>query len=536
MKKSLGFLGIFGAVLFFAGILGAMALGTFSQPLIAGHIVLGILSLALWFLVSGVKNLGRASAAAVTGRGARFSFNALLYLAVFLGILALINYTAHRHNKTWDTTQEGVFSLTSESVSVIGNLSRPVRVVAFLGIDNANRAELVTFLEKYREQNRRFFTYEILDLRTAPQLAQKYDLSSGNLMYIEYGEEDVKSVSRINERSEESVTNAILKLTRGEAKKIYYLIGYDQPSLDAQYPAGLRAFSSAIEDDHLSMEPLLLLEHQEVPRDAAALILAAPQRDLSALEEKMLIEYVEAGGRLAMFNQPGGAQSISRIASHFDITVGDDIVLDLEHSFFLGPVVGAQVVIRDFGSHMITDGMGEQTPVVFNISSSVVPPAEALDESVRYTSLLMSSPNSWAESDYAPLFEGAQDYVPSPDASELRGPVSLAVIYEKSLESDFESSDELAGLFEQSSRLIVFGDIDWIMNRYINQVSNRQLILNTLNWLAGEEGGFSIRPRSFRVSYAPISRDNFMFLLASSLIVPELILLLGLFIWWKRKS
>ncbi|RIL09962.1 MAG: hypothetical protein DCC75_05385, partial [Proteobacteria bacterium] len=57
-----------------------------------------------------------------------------------------------------------------------------------------------------------------------------------------------------------------------------------------------------------------------------------------------------------------------------------------------------------------------------------------------------------------------------------------------------------------------------------------------INWLSGEEGGISIRPKSLRESIAPITRDSFLIILVSSFLIPELILIFGLIVWWRRKT
>lgn len=86
------------------------------------------------------------------------------------------------------------------------------------------------------------------------------------------------------------------------------------------------------------------------------------------------------------------------------------------------------------------------------------------------------------------------------------------------------------------TRLVVFGDSDWITNEGLSYYANRDFVLNTMNWLVGEEGGITIRPKSMKASIAPISKQTFYAIFAGSLLVPELILIFGIVVWWRRKT
>ena len=45
------------------------------------------------------------------------------------------------------------------------------------------------------------------------------------------------------------------------------------------------------------------------------------------------------------------------------------------------------------------------------------------------------------------------------------------------------------------TRIVVFGDSDFVANGYLGIPGNRDLFLNTVNWLAQQENLISIRPR-----------------------------------------
>jgi len=534
MSKWSRFAGIVGAVILLFGLVGGIAVGSFSQILIAAHLGLGAFLIVLWFLISGIKNLGQAGEA-LSGRASRFSVNLTVYTAIFLGILVSVNWLANQHNRSWDTTEQGVYSLSRESVAVVRNLKKPLKIVSVLGAEIADRQELNEFFGRYRDHNRSQVTLDIIDPRSEPHLLDHYEIRPGNVVYLQYGEGEDRSVARLNERTEEAVTNAIIKLTRGAARNIYYVVGHDQPSLENDQADGLKEFASALKDSHLSMSPLFLGDRSEIPADASAVILAAPKRSMLPEERQLLLDYVNGGGSLLMFSNPKTSSDVKKLAAEFGLEVGDNVVIDQIQRLFSGPSLGAQPVVRDYANHPITRNMSENDITIFNIASTVHVAEDSSDDASR-TELLYSSATAWAETDLEGLFN-PQNPAAVFDDNDIAGPVPLAAVYERQLDLVHEEDEDLIeASFEKSARVVVFGDLDWLLNTNINVYANRDLLLNTVSWLVGEEGGVMIGTGSLRPSFAPIPRTTFMLILTSSFIVPELILLIGFFIWWRRKA
>ena len=114
--------------------------------------------------------------------------------------------------------------------------------------------------------------------------------------------------------------------------------------------------------------------------------------------------------------------------------------------------------------------------------------------------------------------------------------MAIAVAYERRLAGpapagEAESDDKAP---TKVARAVVFGDSDWITNKYFQYSSHKDLVLNTMNWAAGEEAAITIRPKKMRSSLTPIRGDTFRTLLLSGFVVPEFILIAGLLIWWRR--
>lgn len=558
MKDWARFSGIAGVVVLAFGLLAVLTSASFGQIgtfffggsvnyLSWGQLLLGVTLLALWFAFYGAKNLDRANAA-VTGRQARFGANALLYATVFFGLIVVINMIAGMYNKRWDLTEEGVYSLSSQSRQIVSALKKPLKIVYIKGArggesgEDQNAEELLK-LFKYHGGEK--VSYELLDPRAKPHLIEKYGFQPGQFLYIGYGGEgEQKPVeTRINQVSEEAVTNAIVKLVRGEARKIYYVTGHGEPELKSMQENGIQILVDAMKDEQLNLESILLAQQQKIPDDAAAVLLVAPKRALRAEERDMLVAYGQNGGRLVLMTDPRAPEDVRVIADKFGIKVGEDVIIEPVVRLFMGPQLAAQPIIQTFTPSGVTKNMSEQTPVLLTIASSVTSAGSPKD-GATVTELMKTSPNAWAHKNLAEVFDAPEPKV-TRTAEDINGPVAVAALYERrqptvtSGDQNKPEGQTKGGenvQFDKVSRVIVFGDSDFALNGSIGMYSNRDLVLNALNYVVGEEGGVSIRPRQLRSPREPIPQDVMIKLFTTSFLLPELVLLFGLYIWWRRKT
>lgn len=534
METVLRFCGYVGSVLILFGVLGAVVVGSFvQQPLLLVHLVVGLLCVTLWGVTSGLGSVSKARQV-LAGRTARFGYNALLYSIVAAGLLIVVNMYISLNEKRWDLTEQGVYSLSEKSAKIVAGLQKPLRLIAIDAPQVQDKEQTRDLLKLYKYSNEKMVGFEIIDPRSRPVEVDRLGMKPGNLLYLEYGEGASKVINRLNQIDEQAVTNAIIKLTRGAAKKFYYVQGHGEPALDSRGLGGMKDFADALSDEHITIEGLLLAQTGKIPDDAAAVIVAAPTKPIPQAERDAIVQYANSGGRLMLFANPEDRDSeeIRDLAKSFNIDVGRDIILDEQLRLFAGPQMAVQFVAQSFSPHAITAGLKPSEPIVFSFASSVSAPTGS-SAGAQYTELLKSGKNSWAEKNLDALFspEGA---TASKDPEDQKGPVSIAVAMERVVNAS-PSATSTEGEFKKATRVVVLGDATWIENGNLAAMGNRDLILNAVNWVVGEEGGVAIGPRSMRASVAPIPQATFNVILALSFLGPEFILLLGLFIWWRRR-
>ncbi len=523
------FLGIIGIVLFGFGILGGLVSNSFDNVIVLAHFIVGFVLLVFWAIKSGAGTVGNAKQI-ISGRTTRFGTYVLIYSVLFVGILSGLNWIANRHNKKWDLTEQGVYSLAPQSKELIKNLAAPLKIVSFKGIteDDSSVEELT---RRYKDENPAKVTLEVVDPRANPARVKQFEMKQGNVLYIEYGDKDKKSVSRINESSEEALSNAVLKLTRGASKKIYCLTGHDEGDIEDAKAGGYKAAKLALEDENLTVLPLMLAQTGSIPSDAAAVIVFSPRKRIPVQEKSILLEYISNGGRLLLASDPQDSQDVADLANAIGIKVNKDIVLDQIQRLFSGPQIGAQPISTDYdATSPITKSFSKQTVTIFTMASSIRK-SDTATKGATYTSLVKSSAAAWGETNLAPLLDEANPTA-TLDDSDNKGPVTLAMSYENPIDSGSAKDGDV----KLVSRAVVFGSSSWLSNEGIGNYANRDLFINAVNWLVGEEGGYTIRAGTIRASYAPIPQATFILLLLSSFLIPEVLLLAGLWVWWKRRA
>jgi ABC-type uncharacterized transport system involved in gliding motility auxiliary subunit len=216
------------------------------------------------------------------------------------------------------------------------------------------------------------------------------------------------------------------------------------------------------------------------------------------------------------------------------IEVGDDIIVDRKLALF-GRATSPFAANYDT-AHAITKDLRETT--LFHVARSVRPGAAS---NHAFTELVFTGEESWAESDLDRFYGEA---VAEFGANDLKGPVPVAVAGTLDLSSTAApeaapaegGAEPAAKPPEQLARIAVYGDSDFASNELLDAYRNRDLFLNTVNWLMGDVEAISIRPNRSRASRFQLSQEQFMTIRSLSLFVlPEAFGVLGVLTWWSRR-
>jgi len=210
--------------------------------------------------------------------------------------------------------------------------------------------------------------------------------------------------------------------------------------------------------------------------------------------------------------------------ANWGIKLGNDVVLDQVLRLFQGPAVGLTPLVNTYGVHEITKDFKQRT--VFPMTRSVRADA-AGKKGLTVTELVKTSPSSWAETDLEGLFQRSQA---SLDDTDTKGPVPIAVAVNADLK-------QMGGTKDGTARLAAFGSVEFASNRELDGTYyNKDLLVNTIDWLAGQTDLLSIRPRNVRASRVQFTpEESVVIFYLSVLVIPEVLLVAGIAVWWRRE-
>jgi ABC-type uncharacterized transport system involved in gliding motility auxiliary subunit len=512
MRRSQSLIGLVGLILLFFGLASLLLtgeLGAYQVLHLAGGI--GLLG---WFLVASFRDLGSV----LSARSTRYGANMIVYSALFLLLLAAVNWLGVRYNQRIDLSEEGVFSLSPQARSIVEDLDQDIALQAFL--EGGHDPAIEDLLGSFGSGSPRV-KIELIDPDAQPDLAQKYGIRNYGTVRVAYGEQS----TMVSQPSEESITNALIKVTHAKPRNVYFLQGQGEPEIeDLNDPRGYGQAKQDLENESYVARPLVLLQEGSVPADADIVVVAAPEKKLLDQEVGALRDYLARGGKAVFLLAPQTGEELAPLLRDYGIVLGKDVVVDEVLRLFEGPQLGMNPIVTTYGAHPITESFTERT--IFPVTRSVTP-LEGAPAGLTVTSIAKTSQTSWAEVDLETLFGKGQATLE--EGADTAGPVSIAAA----------STADLAALGrgEGEARVVVYGTAGFAENKYLNMVFNRELFLNTFGWLAGQEELISVRPRTVRMSRVLFSEEQAATIFyLSVLVLPEILLVIGLAVWWRRSS
>ena len=472
LKKILGPIGfvliLIGGVMY--GIFYTSGSWTF-LPLLAGLVC----------TIAAVTISLRSPRSEASRRSTRFGLNAGASIVFLAAILIFLQTFSLRYSARIDTTSNRRFSLAQQTSNILAGLDREIHFTCFFKEATAGKKELDDLLKEYSSSSN-LIIYEFIDPDKDPVAARRYEIKSyGTIVVESQGLQE-----KIHGISEDEITNTILKVTRTERKKIYFVTGHGEQSIEDNEPEGIKKLQEAILSENYEVAELLTLREEELPRDCEILIIAAAEKDIFPSERVIISRYLAEGGTLLVLLEPIlDLPELYRLISRYGIEIGDDVVIDRFGRVLAGNFLTP--VVNQYGAHPITEGFAHASffPQARSISAMKEPPGGATVEVIAST-----GESAYAETNIdAILEEGKTQYEGEKD---LAGPVGLAAV----ATIDVDTTTALDSPWRSAkSRVVVFGDSDFASNSYLDLGGNRDLILNTISWLAEEEDLIAIRPK-----------------------------------------
>ena len=442
---------------------------------------------------------------------------AVVYTLIVLTILGLINFLANRYNKSLDVTANKRYTLSDQTVKIAKNLKQDVRITYWdqpskfpAAHDILDRyANLSTKVNvEYGDAEKQRAKAIAAGVKTLPTI----QVSAGNK------KEEAKSLT------EEEITGAMVRVLKGGDRKVCFTLGSGEASIDdTSQREGYSNLKQLIERNNYKTETERLLEKPQIPMDCTILVVGGPKRDYIPPVVAAIKTYLEDGGRLLVMLDPplklaqaetDENKGLTDVLAGWGVKLQKDLVLDTSgvgQIFGLGPEFP---LVTKYESHAIVRDM-KDTPTGFPIARSMEP--------IKADKTNVEKLFETTEDSFATLNLATGDIKPGP--TDLKGPLTLGV-----------AGTYTTGKENGNGRFVVVGSSRWVSNGFLAFNGNRDLFINMLNWLSSDEDLISIRPKD--PEDRPLNmnaRQMTMMFYSSVVMIPLLVVLAGVGVWWRRR-
>ena len=508
-------------------LLGAAAVTLFIPWLIRFRVAL-LIAAALLFVVTAALSW-REGASILGRRGTRYGASAALLIVIALGVAVLANAVSLRYNARWDLTENKRHSLSPQTVKLLKGLKAPIEVIGFFRSDTPGKRTAEDLLKQYAQASDGKFTYRVEDPDRSPGLARRYGVETYGTLVMQSGEKSEK----VLDAEEERLTNALVKVTRPGNPIVYFVKGHGERDISSSERTGMSQAKEQLEKANYTVKELELARTGKVPPDAAVVIVPGPRTDLLPPELTAIDDYLAQGGHVLVMADPLQADGLAKYVAKYGVTLGQDLVVEpspIGRLLGVGPEVP---LVMQYEQHPITKDMAKVMtgfPLTRSVSPAKTPP-----KGMSVTALAKTSADSWGETNLEGLRRGQPA---SRDDKDTPGPVPvlLAVTIEPTPAPKAAGQAEADDSKKPKGRLVVLGTSTFASNQALGFQGNRDLFLNIVAWLAGQEDEIAVRPKDPRQNpiFATEAQKNAILWL-SIVVLPGAVMVCGIALVVRRR-
>jgi ABC-type uncharacterized transport system involved in gliding motility auxiliary subunit len=518
---------LFSVSLFFLICMGGMyfAMQTW-MPFMWILLVFGVASI-VFVGYSERKILGEFSQLKTTKHG--LSMGTVLFLT--LCILCFVNYFSVKFVKVFDQSITRQYTLSEQTKKIIDNLDGDLEIRYFYkeGLQNADQIKksflnLAKVFETYSSK----IKVSSIEMNSNPSITELFGATKGT------GEAFVSYKGKINRietqflgmsgmaYGEQDFTNAFIKTTRAKFKNIYFIEGHKERSIeDNKEELSISAFKQALEKNSYAVKSLNLISTGSIPADTDLLIIGGATEGYQKSEVALLNNYLSEGhpALILLDSAQGVVAGPSDILHNLGWKLGSEFIFNILTTPN-GPMVSTDqpTVANTFSNeNIITQLFGANRSALF-FRPHPLEPQNKINPNIQAEVIVKTSDKSVGLAKIE-----TTDYEGKPRS------FNLGVHFKGKYQTGKIDTD-----------VVIFSDVNLASNQFFNQTSNKDLLLNTVAYLAKETDLVSLAPKeplATKIKMAgPEFNSYFKYILVGLFFpMPIVFLILSIAIWFKRR-
>ncbi len=437
----------------------------------------------------------------------------LIFVIGVLVIAGLLGWLSTRYNLEADWTSSGRNSLSVDSRKLLDEMEGPVHITAFARETPALREHIRDLVARY-QRHKPDVELHFVNPDAEPERVRELGITMDGELLVAY---DGRS-EKIQELSEQSLTNALLRIARPDTRRVVFLSGHGERNPHGQANHDMGQFGKLLGDKGIKVETLKFAESASIPGDTSLLVIADPRSSLLPGEVGLINRYLKRGGNLLWLIEPGTLAGLGPVAETLGVEQLPGTVVDATTQLF-GIDNPAFAIITDYPMHEITRRMeGKITLFPQACALDVAPP-----EGWQAQPLLTTLDRAWTE--LGPI-SGTIRF--DQDSDERMGPLDIGYVFTREQGDDDDTEQQ---------RVAVICDADFLSNTYLGNAGNIDLGLALFNWLNHDDRFIAITART--ASDVQLELDKFAQALIGFgflFVLPLALLGAGVAIWWRRRN
>ncbi|HUL33542.1 MAG TPA: GldG family protein [Candidatus Eisenbacteria bacterium] len=440
-----------------------------------------------------------------------------LYVLVTLAVIVIANILADRYDRSFDSTANKRYSLSPQTAKIVKDLKQPVTITYF---DQATKFEgAKDLLGEYANLSPKVHIAYV-DPDKKPELAKAANISSYGTAVVQIGDRKEPAQSF----TEEGITGAFIRDLKISKRTVCFVEGSGEHRIEETSRSGFSHLKDLLGKDEYESQSIDLVVKAEVPSDCTVLVVGGPISDYQQPEVDAIQKYVENGGRALFLLDPplkmGRAEvadnaALNKMLEAWGVTPQANLIIDLNP---IGQIAGLGPQVALVTSY-------DPQPIVNELKGNVTgfPLARSLEikngDKTSVDKLFSSSETSLATTNLS------NPAIDPKDPRNTKGPLLIAA-----------AGTYKTGKDNSQGRFVVVGSSSWAANSFLGFNGNRDLALNTINWLASDEDLISIRPKERDDRRITLTRAQMTWIrISSQFLLPLLVVFGGVSVWWRRR-
>lgn len=486
---------------------------------------LTIIGLGIFFTVQSIQKRRYTISTKKLKAGA-YSSTMIVIVTVAAVFLNLMVNELPESAQTIDVTNNKLYSITEDTEKFLEQISEDITIYVMAPEANHD-SNVEKTLKKYQEANSHI-KVEYKDPSIYPAFASKYSdssVSSGSLIvegskrskvidYNDLYQSEMDYSTYTNTVTgydvEGQVTSALSYVTSDSNAKVYAITGHGEKEVTD-------SFSGSLTKANLEVESLNLISAENIPEDAQAILIMAPQSDFSADDVKKVKKYLDNGGNalVTMGWTEKTMDNLNGIFSEYGLSVGREIVLESnvgnysQNPFYLLPTIS---------SSDITSTVADNYYIFMPYSVGITVNYD--DENNSITTLLSTSESSYGKADV----QNAASY--DKEEGDVDGPFYLGAYSERTID-------------EKTSKLVLYSCDSIFTDEADSMVAgaNKELFKSSVNNIVTADVSISIPVKDYETSYLTVPQLQAVLIgVITILVIPVILLLTGIIIAVRRRK